>query len=211
MKKSMHLLLITKPSLQASALSRALSEKTTLTVSIHNLANPLETLPADLTLMLFDLSKMNIREAKIWQYRISKHRNNIKTLLFNVPLSIEPEDILLWPTISGVFHDIDNENTLIKGINSIIGGELWLSRSLCGLLIEHLRHNQPALVNYPKLTIREREVLEQLRSGASNMDIACMLFVSEHTVKAHIYNLFRKINVRNRTQALKWATENIKR
>lgn len=211
MKKSMHLLLITKPSLQACALSRALSEKTTLTVSTHNLATPLETLPADLTLMLFDLSKISIKEAKIWQYRISKHRNNIKTLLFNVPLSIEPEDILLWPTISGVFYDFDNESTFIKGINSIIGGELWLSRSLCGLLIEHLRHNQPTLVNYPKLTIREREVLEQLRSGASNIDIASILFVSEHTVKAHLYNLFRKINVRNRTQALKWATENIKR
>ncbi|MGL4983707.1 MAG: response regulator transcription factor, partial [Plesiomonas sp.] len=36
------------------------------------------------------------------------------------------------------------------------------------------------------------------------------LFVSEHTIKSHLYNLFRKINVRNRTQAIYWAEENVK-
>ncbi|MGL5284056.1 MAG: LuxR C-terminal-related transcriptional regulator, partial [Plesiomonas shigelloides] len=78
------------------------------------------------------------------------------------------------------------------------------------LLIEHLRVHQRNSANYPQLTFREKEILEQLRSGASNMEIASMLFVSEHTIKSHLYNLFRKINVRNRTQAIYWAEENLK-
>ena len=64
MEKHAHLLLITKPSLQVSALSRTLREKTSLPVSIHNLANPLDSMPAELTLMLFDLSEMDNKEIK---------------------------------------------------------------------------------------------------------------------------------------------------
>ncbi|MBO1108256.1 transcriptional regulator CsgD [Plesiomonas shigelloides] len=210
MEKNVHLLLITKPSLQTSALSRTLRDKTALPVSVHNLLSPLDVLPADLTLMLFDLSEMDAKEIKRWQYNLFQHRHEIKTLLFNMPESITSEEILSWPTISGVFRDEDNENTLTKGIKSIINGELWLPRTLSSLLIEHLRIHQRSSTSYPQLTMREKEILEQLRSGSSNLEIAGMLFVSEHTIKSHLYNLFRKINVRNRTQAIYWAEENLK-
>lgn len=47
--------------------------------------------------------------------------------------------------------------------------------------------------------------------GASNIEIARLLFISENTVKTHLYNLFRKIAVKNRTQAVTWANENLRR
>lgn len=119
MEKNVHLLLITKPSLQTSALSRTLRDKTALPVSVHNLLSPLDVLPADLTLMLFDLSEMDAKEIKRWQYNLFQHRHEIKTLLFNMPESITSEEILSWPTISGVFRDEDNENTLTKGIKNL--------------------------------------------------------------------------------------------
>lgn len=49
-----------------------------------------------------------------------------------------------------------------------------------------------------KLTPREREMVELIYSGKSNREIADMLFLSESTVKTHIYNIFRKMNVKNR-------------
>ena len=48
-----------------------------------------------------------------------------------------------------------------------------------------------------------------LMTGASNSEIASSLFVSEHTIKSHLYNVFKKINVRNRLQAVRWAKENL--
>lgn len=51
------------------------------------------------------------------------------------------------------------------------------------------------------LTKRESEVLKWLASGASNREISRSLFITESTVKRHIYNIFVKLNVRNRTEA----------
>jgi DNA-binding NarL/FixJ family response regulator len=51
------------------------------------------------------------------------------------------------------------------------------------------------------LSERELEVLQWLASGASNREIGRRLYIEESTVKRHVYNIFGKLNVRNRTQA----------
>ena len=53
-----------------------------------------------------------------------------------------------------------------------------------------------------RLTAREMDVLAYIAKGFSNQDIAKALFVSEKTVKNHLTNIFRKLNVNDRTQAL---------
>lgn len=53
-----------------------------------------------------------------------------------------------------------------------------------------------------RLTSREMEVIQCIAKGFSNQDIAQALFVSEKTVKNHLTNIFRKLNVNDRTQAL---------
>ena len=55
------------------------------------------------------------------------------------------------------------------------------------------------------LTKREQEILTQLTTGEPNSIIASRLHLSEHTVKNHMYNIFRKIGVKNRLQASNWA------
>lgn len=57
----------------------------------------------------------------------------------------------------------------------------------------------------PALTRREQEILTQLTTGDPNSIIASRLHLSEHTVKNHMYNIFRKIGVKNRLQASNWA------
>ncbi len=51
------------------------------------------------------------------------------------------------------------------------------------------------------LSERELEVLHWLASGASNQEIGRRLYIQESTVKRHVYNIFGKLRVRNRTQA----------
>jgi len=54
---------------------------------------------------------------------------------------------------------------------------------------------------FESLSERELEVLHWLAAGASNREIGRRLFIAESTVKRHVYNIFVKLNVRNRTQA----------
>lgn len=51
------------------------------------------------------------------------------------------------------------------------------------------------------LSERELEVLQWLACGAPNREIGRRLYIAESTVKRHVYNIFAKLNVRNRTQA----------
>lgn len=62
------------------------------------------------------------------------------------------------------------------------------------------------IVPYPEpdtgpLSERELEVLQWLASGAPNREIGRRLYITENTVKRHVYNIFGKLNVHNRTQA----------
>lgn len=59
----------------------------------------------------------------------------------------------------------------------------------------------------PGLTRRELEILQLVAEGHSNAELARMLWVTEQTVKFHLANVYRKLGVKNRTQAARWAHE----
>lgn len=56
------------------------------------------------------------------------------------------------------------------------------------------------VTNKYELTQREQELVSLIYEGKSNADIASLLFISESTVKTHVYNIFRKLNIKNRIQ-----------
>ena len=67
-------------------------------------------------------------------------------------------------------------------------------------------------INYEKLrelniSDREHEVLQKIVAGLSNKEIAAELFISESTIKSHISNLYTKLEVKNRAQALLKANQ----
>ena len=68
--------------------------------------------------------------------------------------------------------------------------------------------NEKAKNDEPKLSERENEVLGLIAKGYSNKEIAKELFLSEKTVKNHVSNIFKKINVTDRTKAAIYAMEN---
>ena len=59
------------------------------------------------------------------------------------------------------------------------------------------------------LTPRQVEILALVAVGATNEQIADKLCISPQTVKSHLYNIFKKINVPNRVQAALWAAKNL--
>lgn len=75
-----------------------------------------------------------------------------------------------------------------------------------------ITHEVPATINDEKLQAnglskREAEILLLVHDGLSNQQIADKLFISENTVKKHISNIFLKLNVERRTEAIKRAKE----
>ncbi len=87
--------------------------------------------------------------------------------------------------------------TLLEEIKRIAKGEVILSNSIKDLLIEREHRRDPMDL----LTDREMGVLRLIATGLSNKQIAGQLFISEETVKVHIRNLLRKLNVHSRVAA----------
>ena len=109
-----------------------------------------------------------------------------------------------------MFYRNESLEVICKGIHALMEGELWMSRDLMAKLILFYRKYQSnAFRPACGLANREMEIISLLSVGSSNQQIADKLFVSEHTVKSHLYNIFRKINVHNRIQALNWIHQNL--
>jgi DNA-binding NarL/FixJ family response regulator len=58
------------------------------------------------------------------------------------------------------------------------------------------------------LTDRESEILALITQGKNNADVAALTFLSPNTVKSYIRNIYRKIDVASRTQAVLWGVNN---
>ena len=91
--------------------------------------------------------------------------------------------------------------TLREGIESAAHGGSPLNPRVAWSILSARREQR----SEPSLTDREREILELLRRGLANKEIAAQLGITVKTVKAHLTSLFQKIGVLDRTQAALWA------
>ena len=162
-------------------------------------------------LMLLDVDHLSPDELHWYQERAAADKSNPILAAFNVRDMAHATELLVSAELKGFFYRDDRLDMICRGIDCLLAGELWMSRKLMATLITHYRDRPaPVVTGYKApagLTRRELEITTHLAMGASNQEIASKLFVSEHTVKTHIYNIYRKINVRNRVQALNWIRE----
>ena len=80
-----------------------------------------------------------------------------------------------------------------------------LDAGAAGAVSKDAPNRELAAADMPVLTDRQREILEALTRGLSNLDIAKMCGISEDGVKAHMKPLFAKLNVSNRLEAASYA------
>ncbi|TCL57276.1 LuxR family two component transcriptional regulator [Kineothrix alysoides] len=103
----------------------------------------------------------------------------------------------------------DTESAELKrAISYIIQGENYIQPSLIPALNSRLVNRDVDKEKIDSLTRRELEVLIQVSNGMFNKEIANSLDISERTVKNHISNIFKKIEVNDRTQAAVFAIKN---
>lgn len=139
---------------------------------------------------------------------IKKKDYDVKVLILTVHNELE---YLLKAVDIGVDGYIlkDSESAELKrAIRSIMSGENYIQASLIPALNNRLANRDIDKDKIDSLTSRELEVLIQVANGMINKEIATSLNISERTVKNHVSNIFKKIDVSDRTQAAVFAIKN---
>ena len=200
---------ITYPSIQSKAFVSYLADSLSVMVTIHNINKPLpQRLPKG-AIILFDIAVSNKKLNGLWRDIIRSYADSPRLLIINSAQKYELYEMAQWPALYGVFRHDDDESRLIEGVKAVLHGEQTAELSVMHPAMYAADHASIPAESSP-LTERECEILNELRCGATNVDIARALFISENTVRTHLYNVFRKLSVKNRTQAVSWANEHLR-
>jgi two-component system, NarL family, response regulator DegU len=108
-----------------------------------------------------------------------------------------------------ILQDTDSE-TLYEAIRTVARGDAYIQPCLLSKLLTEFRQflseeKQVVLPEQLGLTRREFEIVSHIACGASNKEIAEKLFISEKTVKNHVSNILRKMELEDRTQVAVYA------
>lgn len=110
--------------------------------------------------------------------------------------------------ISAFFHINFKIEELMKGMSSILSNKIFVQESIMKEMKNTDIDRNSDLYKINSLTKREMEVLVQVANGMFNKEIAISLNISERTVKNHLSNIFKKLEVSDRTQAAVIAIKN---
>lgn len=127
---------------------------------------------------------------------------------FNLRKGAGVEEDLLSKGVKGFFYQGEHFPHFAKGVQAVLNGECWVSRKVMSDLITK-NYQKEEKARQEILSRREADILGLIVEGDTNEEIADKLFVSKHTVKTHLYNIFKKINVKSRFQAALWAAKHL--
>ncbi len=158
-------------------------------------------------LVLVDCHSSNLNEVHDLVAKLQSHAETASIALFNIPEQSRFDEFAEWPLVNGIFYDQIDHEQLIKGLQELRTGGYWLPRNIMHRILKKQRREPIRDDALSNLTKREKQILSLLAEGSTNQQIANNLHVSDHTVKSHLYNIYRKINVANRLQACNWAKQ----
>lgn len=157
--------------------------------------------------LLLDINMPEMNGIEVLK-KMKENGTQIKVLILTVHNEM---DYLMKAVDIGVDGYIlkDSESSeLKKAIRAVKDGENYIQPSLIPALNSQLVNRDFDKDLISSLTNRELEVLVQVANGMFNKEIATNLNISERTVKNHISNIFKKIDVSDRTQAAVFAIKN---
>jgi two-component system nitrate/nitrite response regulator NarP len=135
--------------------------------------------------------------------RLLRSRSRPKTLLLTA--GMDDAQLLQAAELGpeGMVLKTSDPSLLLEAMAAVAAGDRWVDPEIA----ERTRHAQERAASAPPLTRRERELVELVRQGLRNRDIASELGVTEGTVKVYLHAIFDKFGVENRTELALKATE----
>ena len=161
----------------------------------------------DVLLLDINMPKKNGIEV-LQEIRDRSTAYDVKVLILTVHNEVEYLLKAVDIGVDGYILKDSGSAELKKAISSIMEGESYIQPSLIPALNSRLISRDTDKEKIDSLTKRELEVLIQVANGMFNKEIAMTLDISERTVKNHISNIFKKIEVSDRTQAAVFAIRN---
>ena len=158
--------------------------------------------------LLLDINMPNMNGLQVLQF-IKETKIKVKVLILTIHNEVEYLVRAVEIGVDGYVLKDSDSSLLKKAIFSVHNGETFIQPELAPLLKIKMDEKSSVYNNCgDSLTKREIEVLKLLAEGLFNKEIAYMLAISEKTVKNHVSNIFKKINVSDRTQAAVYAIRN---
>ncbi len=130
---------------------------------------------------------------------------NVQVLILSASKKRKQVLGLLKAGVKGYVLKEDNPEELIQAIRIVAAGNEWFSPSITSVLVDSLRHKEEIV--HVDLTQREKDVLRLMVTGVGNEEIANQLFIATNTVKNHVRNIFRKLDVNTRVEAVVYALD----
>ena len=158
--------------------------------------------------LLLDINMPNMNGLKVLQH-LREKKKNIRVLILTIHNEVEYLVRAVEIGVDGYVLKDSDSSVLKKAIFCLYRGETFIQPELTPMLKERMEEKNAFSSNFDDdLTRREIEVLKLLAEGLLNKQIAYTLDISEKTVKNHVSNIFKKINVSDRTQAAVYAIKN---
>lgn len=158
-------------------------------------------------ILLLDINMPNMNGLEVLQ-KIKEKKIKVKVLVLTVHNEVEYLLKAVDIGVNGYLLKDSESAELKKAIFSVMSGEDYIQPSLIPVLNAKMIDRNNDSEKIEKLTRRELEVLKLLAVGMYNRDVAAKLNISERTVKNHVSNIFKKIDVTDRTQAAVFAIRN---
>ncbi len=157
--------------------------------------------------LLLDINMPEMNGLEVLQH-IRKSKIDVKILILTVHNEVEYLMKAMDMNVDGYILK-DSESEILKNaIFTVCNGESYIQEELIPTLNSRLVSRDMDKEKLKSLTKREIEVLKAISTGLLNKEIATNLGISERTVKNHISNIFKKIDVADRTQAAVFAIKN---
>lgn len=150
--------------------------------------------------LLLDIEMPGLRAVQVVR-ELRQLKDRPKVLVLSAYGDVEYVLEMLRAGVDGYMLKDEDPMRIIEGIRAVIQDQTWLS----GEIEEKIRRGSIDRIFEPSLTPREDEVLRLMARGSSNGEIAEKLTIAEGTVKNHVSNLYTKLGVNSRAQAVAWA------
>jgi DNA-binding NarL/FixJ family response regulator len=106
---------------------------------------------------------------------------------------------------SGYILKDSQADSIVSSILAVAAGERVMSGAVASRVLEMLTGSTTTQQSYDGLTVREIEILKMLASGMANKQIAYKLTISDKTVRNHVSNMYEKLHINDRSQAVLYA------